>query len=94
MTVNELCTNATKFGALANQAGRVNIDWTVDLITQRLSLKWTESGGPQVQQPSRRSFGTRMIESLGQQLNGNVRLNYPSSGFEYSLDVPIESLIK
>lgn len=92
MTINELCTNATKFGALASQAGRVNIDWTVDPVAKRLSLRWVETGGPAVQPPSRRSFGTRMMESLGQQLNGNVRLDYPPSGFVYSLDIPIGSL--
>src|SRR5438046_2110627 len=72
MTLNELCTNTTKFGALSVPAGHVEIAWTVDEETQRLRLNWTEIGGPAVQAPSRRSFGTRMIGSLGQQLNGKV----------------------
>ena len=92
MTLNELCTNTTKFGALSVPAGVIQIAWTIDDKTQRLRLTWTEKGGPPVQPPTRRSFGTRMIESLGQQLNGQVQLAYLSTGFVYTLDVPLLSL--
>jgi two-component sensor histidine kinase/CheY-like chemotaxis protein len=93
MTLNELCTNTTKFGALSKPAGRVEVAWTIDDEKQRLRLTWTERGGPLVHPPKRRSFGTRMMESLGQQLNGHVQLNYDPSGFVYSLDVPLASII-
>jgi two-component sensor histidine kinase/ActR/RegA family two-component response regulator len=93
MTLNELCTNTTKFGALSTPAGSVEVTWTIDEDKQRLCLIWTERGGPLVQPPTRRSFGTRMMESLGQQLNGQVRLSYEPSGFVYSLDVPLSSII-
>ena len=93
MTLNELCTNTTKFGALSNPAGRVEIAWTIDEMKQRLRLIWTETGGPTVEPPTRRSFGTRMMESLGQQLNGQVHLAYEPSGFVYTLDVPLGSVI-
>lgn len=93
MTLNELCTNTTKFGALSTAAGRIEISWTIDDLKQRLRLTWTERGGPPVQRPTRRSFGTRMMESLGQQLNGHVRLTYDPSGFVYFLDVPVSSII-
>jgi two-component sensor histidine kinase/CheY-like chemotaxis protein len=92
MTVKELCTNTTKFGALSVAAGRVEVSWTVDEARQRLCLVWTERGGPAVEPPTRRSFGTRMMQSLGQQLNGNVQLKYDPSGFAYSLDVPLASV--
>lgn len=94
MTINELCTNATKFGALSTPGGRVSIAWTVNPASQHLNLSWTETGGPHVFTPSRRSFGTRMMESLGQQLNGAVELTYDPSGFTYTLDAPINSLSK
>jgi two-component sensor histidine kinase/CheY-like chemotaxis protein len=93
MTFNELCTNTTKFGALSIPTGRVEIAWTIDDGKQRLRLSWTERGGPAVAPPSRRSFGTRMMESLGQQLSGQVRLAYDPTGFVYSLDVPLASII-
>jgi two-component sensor histidine kinase/DNA-binding NarL/FixJ family response regulator len=92
MTLNELCTNTTKFGALSVPSGRVAIVWTIDEETQRLKLIWTETGGPAVAAPSRRSFGTRMMGSLGQQLNGQVQLVYQPAGFVYKLDVPLIAL--
>ena len=73
MTLNELCTNTTKFGALSVPAGRVEVTWTIDVPEQMLHLVWTESGGPAVEPPVRQSFGTRMMRSLGQQLNGQVQ---------------------
>jgi two-component sensor histidine kinase/ActR/RegA family two-component response regulator len=93
MTLNELCTNTTKFGALSHANGRVVIAWTIDEELQRMRLTWTEKGGPPVQRPTRRSFGTRMMESLGQQLNGRVQLTYDPSGFVYFLDVPLRSIV-
>jgi two-component sensor histidine kinase len=92
MTFNELCTNTTKFGALSTPAGRVEVTWTIDDDKSRLRLTWTERGGPPVLPPERRSFGTRMMESLGQQLNGQVKLSYDPAGFLYSLDVPFGSI--
>jgi len=93
MTFNELCTNTIKFGALSVPNGRVEIAWTIDEVKQRLHLVWTEREGPEVAPPKRRSFGTRMMESLGQQLNGHVRLTYDPSGLVYFLDVPLSSII-
>ncbi len=92
MTLNELCTNTTKFGALSVPTGRISIAWTIDENTKRLRLTWTESGGPAVHAPTRRSFGTRMIETLGKQLNGEVEMAYAPHGFAYALDVPMASL--
>jgi two-component sensor histidine kinase/FixJ family two-component response regulator len=92
MTFNELCTNTTKFGALSVPDGRVDISWKIDDQTQRLRLIWRETGGPTVKEPTRRSFGTRMMGSLGQQLNGQVELSYELTGFIYILDVPLSSL--
>ena len=90
MTLNELCTNTTKFGALSLATGQVRISWRVE--GERLHLEWVESGGPVVTEPTRKSFGTRMITSLGQQLKGQVGIEYKSSGFVYTLDVPLEAL--
>jgi two-component sensor histidine kinase/CheY-like chemotaxis protein len=93
MTFNELCTNTTKFGALSVATGRVDISWAIDDRKQRLRLTWTEKDGPAVEEPTRRSFGTRMMRSLGKQLNGQVQLAYERTGFIYALDVPLSSLI-
>jgi two-component sensor histidine kinase len=92
MMLNELCTNATKFGALSVPAGRIEIAWTIDEKNERLHLTWREKGGPPVHTPTRRSFGTRLIETLGKQLNGGVEMTYTPKGFVYALDVPLRSL--
>ncbi|THD66067.1 MAG: sensor histidine kinase [Bradyrhizobium sp.] len=92
MTLNELCTNTTKFGALSVPAGRIEIAWSVDEKNERLHLTWTEKDGPAVHAPTRRSFGTRLMETLGKQLNGKVELTYAPDGFIYALDVPLSSL--
>jgi two-component sensor histidine kinase len=89
MTLNELCTNTTKFGALSVPQGRVDINWTLD---QRLHFTWTETNGAAVRPPKQRSFGTRLIETLGRQLRGDVRLTYEPTGFVYTFDVPMASL--
>lgn len=91
MTLNELCTNTTKFGALSQPGGQVHLSWRVE--EGRMHLEWIESGGPPVEAPTRKGFGTRMITALGQQLKGQVDLNYTAGGFTYTLDVPVEALV-
>jgi two-component sensor histidine kinase len=93
MTLNELCTNTTKFGALSVPAGSVDIAWKIDEGMERLQLTWSEKNGPAVRAPSRQSFGTRLIGSLGQQLKGQVNLAYDEAGFVYTLGVPMSSLV-
>jgi two-component sensor histidine kinase len=93
MTLNELCTNTTKFGALSVPSGSVDIAWNIDQGMQRLQLIWSERGGPAVRAPSRQSFGTRLMGTLGHQLKGQVQLAYDPTGFVYTLGVPMSSLV-
>jgi two-component sensor histidine kinase len=86
-----LCTNTTKFGALSVPDGQVQIGWSTN--QDRLRFEWVEVGGPPVASPTRKSFGTRMMTSLGQQLRGEVKLDYRTGGFVYTLDVPLNSLV-
>ena len=58
MSLNELCTNAVKHGALSNDNGRIEIASAVEGKPPRLTMTWTESGGPATTEPTRRSFGT------------------------------------
>jgi two-component sensor histidine kinase len=90
LSLNELCTNAVKYGALSNGAGRIAIALAVD--EKNLRLTWTESGGPPVHEPKRRSFGTRLIGRLAEQLRGDVRLKYEPAGLQYELGVPVSAL--
>src|ERR1700724_3985805 len=76
MTLNELCTNTTKFGALSVPDGHVDVSWAVDAASARLRFTWKELDGPPVAAPTRQSFGSRLIETLGRQLKGDVKLTY------------------
>jgi two-component sensor histidine kinase len=83
MAVHELATNAAKYGALANGTGRICIKWKVERSSgaDRLRLRWTESGGPPVQKPQRKGFGSLMIErGLTHDLGGEVQLLYEPAG--------------
>lgn len=92
MSLNELCTNAIKYGALSNETGRVSITSTVDENIQLFTLTWSETGGPMVEEPTRRSFGTRLLGALATQLHGDVRVRYEPDGVVYQLDIPLALL--
>lgn len=87
MALHELASNAIKYGALSVQDGRVDLHWSRN--GERLQINWREMGGPLVQPPQRRGFGSRLIEGLARELNGTVRLDYPPSGLACSIDFPI-----
>ena len=88
MVIHELCTNAVKYGALSVSNGRVSISWTA--AEKRFRLSWKENGGPPVQEPSRKSFGTRLIEqALPGQLQGHARLNFETNGLTCEVNIPL-----
>jgi two-component sensor histidine kinase len=87
LAVHELATNAAKYGALKGERGSVNIHWGVD--ESGLSWEWRESGGPRVSPPSRRGFGTKMIErALARQLGGTVSLEFLPDGLRCRVTAP------
>ena len=91
MAFHELGTNAAKYGALANEQGRITIDWHIAASEtgSRLMLDWREEGGPPVITPVVRGFGTRMIErGLAAELDGSVRLDFDPSGLRCRIDAP------
>jgi PAS domain S-box-containing protein len=91
MVVHELTTNAAKYGALSVPTGRVEVCWEPIETDGRkiLRLEWTESGGPEVKTPQRRSFGSRLIEgSVKAELGGSGRLNYAPEGLRCEMLMP------
>jgi PAS domain S-box-containing protein len=88
LAVHELATNAGKYGALSETAGRVEIRWRVE--DGRLRLVWREQGGPPVEPPARRGFGTRMIErGLAAELGGQVTIDFRREGVVCTIDAPL-----
>ncbi len=93
MALNELCTNAVKYGALSNAKGHVEITSVLDEDAQRFKLIWEEKDGPTVKEPTRRGFGTRLIEnSLARLLHGDARLRFEPSGVICEFDFPLATL--
>ncbi|HEY0265851.1 MAG TPA: sensor histidine kinase, partial [Rhizomicrobium sp.] len=81
MGFHELATNAARYGALSNDSGRVEVQWTIAPDGASVKLRWEEKGGPQVAQPQRKGFGLRLIEhGLARELSGLVRLDFPAEG--------------
>jgi PAS domain S-box-containing protein len=91
MAIHELATNAAKYGALSVPSGCVLITWTVASGDRpRLDLRWQERDGPPVVAPTRRGFGTRLIErSLAQDIGGHVQLTYAPTGVMCVMNVPL-----
>jgi PAS domain S-box-containing protein len=88
MALHELATNAAKYGALSNESGRITLAWRVDGATLR--LEWREHGGPPVTAPTRRGFGTRLIErGLSAELGGEVRLAFEPDGVVCTMVAPL-----
>jgi PAS domain S-box-containing protein len=92
MALQELATNAVKYGALSNDTGEVHLTWLSDWTSSppHLLLRWEEKGGPAVKPPTRKGFGSRLIErSLAQDLNGDVKIEYASRGLICTVDAPL-----
>lgn len=89
--LHELATNAVKYGALREATGEVTIAWAV--ANDRFGLQWIEKGGPPVAAPTRRGFGTRIIEkALAGYFNGEATLSYDPTGVKFALDAPASEL--
>ena len=92
ITLHELATNAVKYGALSDEVGTIAIDWTVapEAAGNRLVLQWRERDGPPVTPPTRKGFGSWVIErGLAHELGGKVTLDYPVDGVTCTIDIPL-----
>jgi PAS domain S-box-containing protein len=88
VTLHELATNAAKYGALSQAEGRVQIEWS-RAADGRLILRWTETGGPPARPPTRRGFGTRVMEGMiGGQLKGEMRFDWREEGLICEIILP------
>lgn len=88
---HELGTNAVKYGAFSNKAGSVSITWTLEPSPggDRIKLRWQEKNGPPVIAPSRKGFGSRVIErGLAHELDGMAKLEYAAEGLICTIDFP------
>jgi two-component sensor histidine kinase len=93
LTFHELVTNAAKYGALSQSGGRLHVTWRLgqNEASDTLSLSWREEGGPPVREPSRRGFGSRLIEQSMAALGGSARIDYAADGLRCEIRMPLES---
>ena len=88
LVLHELCTNASKYGALLHN-GQVLVSWSVT-AQNRLVLDWVESGGAAVKPPERNGFGTGFIRrSIEAELGGTVAFNFLPGGLAVHAEIPL-----
>ncbi|WP_061937206.1 sensor histidine kinase [Aureimonas sp. AU22] len=97
LITHELATNAAKYGALSVPEGRVHIAWVVEIDDgtklPTLALMWREIGGPPVVPPSRKGFGSKLIEvGLSGSVGGSVELDYAPDGLKCRIVAPLTEL--
>jgi two-component sensor histidine kinase len=89
LMLHELATNASKYGALSVPDAQVLLSWHTD--GSAFHMRWQEIGGPEVAEPKRGGFGSRLIKrGLGG--HSKVDISYRPSGLEFRLDAPLHEI--
>lgn len=92
MALHELATNALKYGALTRAGGRVAVDWA--LHDDEFTMHWRESGGPEVDAPTRVGFGTSVIRDIpAASLDAVATLDFAPSGLVWTLRCSAERVL-
>lgn len=89
LALHELATNAAKYGALSNDTDRVDVSWQIDGTGPEaiFRMNWYEEGGPPVTMPTRRGFGSTLIErSLSSYFGGTAATDYRTDGLVFTLE--------
>jgi two-component sensor histidine kinase len=97
MAFHELATNAAKYGSLSSGAGRIDVTWMLDRASEPviLDITWRETGGPEVHKPTRRGFGSRLIEQgLAREFDGEVYLTFEPSGVTCRMRLPLSTKLR
>lgn len=92
LSIHELATNATKYGALSQDGGRVEISWSIDRtapVEEQFRFAWRETGGPEVKEPTSRGFGSKLVmRAFAADFGGKVSLDYLPSGVVCTMVAP------
>jgi PAS domain S-box-containing protein len=87
VSLHELATNAAKYGSLSGDAGQLDLTWSRQ-SDGALQLRWCETGGPQVTTPTRRGFGSRVIEQMVARLGGHAQFDWRAQGLVCEISLP------
>ena len=92
LAIHELATNAAKYGAFTAPGGHVAVNWR-RASDNSVELSWTETGGPLVEQPKRRGFGSTLIErALAMETGGHATVHYLRAGVVCDIFLPASSV--
>ncbi|MFN5571195.1 MAG: sensor histidine kinase [Bradyrhizobium sp.] len=90
-TIQELSTNAAKYGAFSTPSGKLEIAWTGQ-ESGIVRLIWIERDGPLVRKPTRRGFGTKMITRMfGAETGWSVNLDFDPDGLRCTMQFGVEA---
>ena len=95
LVFHELATNASKYGALSVSAGQVKVSWTIIPARKgvnRVHIIWCERGGPAVEPPRHRGFGSQLLEK-GMPADGTIKLDFQPEGLECRICLPLGSIL-
>jgi two-component sensor histidine kinase len=92
LLLHELCTNASKYGALTTENGRISINWDYPRANgdRKFLFRWSEAGGPPVHPPARQGFGSRLIKTAFASDGCEGKSDYRLDGFVYEIALPID----
>jgi two-component sensor histidine kinase len=88
VSLHELATNAAKYGALSRPNGHVEVAWS--RTPDGIVLRWTETGGPPAKPPTRKGFGTRVMDGMIRgQMRGDMRFEWRAEGLACEIAIPV-----
>jgi PAS domain S-box-containing protein len=96
LALHELATNAAKYGALSNTTGRVHITWSKHGSNgaNQFIFRWQEQGGPPVCAPTRKGFGSAVLEQvMAEHFELPPQIQFPMTGVIYELSGSLDDLV-
>lgn len=91
LMLHEMATNAAKYGALSDGNGRVSISWQRE--GEMLSVAWRESGGPSAAPPHRTGFGSKLIQTMLDEIEATLTRDYAASGYGYTISLRVPEVV-
>ncbi len=94
MVLNEMTTNAAKYGALSTRRGHIGVSWQVSgAVEKAVELVWQEQGGPAVKRDASDGFGTKLIDLvIRHDLDGSTQIDFAPAGVRWTIAFPVRTL--
>jgi PAS domain S-box-containing protein len=95
LVIHELATNASKHGALTTTSGRVAVMWSIRATegSPKLHFRWQERGGPRVEKPTRKGFGTVLLEHAIAGIDSAPAIDFAPAGLTYETETALSMLV-